>query len=373
MSLSRASTPALAGLAVLSLTLYAFAERSLSPVHAEAFRKKITAVRVMERAEHAIYAEKTLSGVVMDPKNDPGRTGLIGPQFTLITTDRGAQSAKALAAHPNFAAAVTQMILQAGVRDGDLVAIGMTGSLPGLNLAVLSACKVVGCEPIIITSVGASMFGATDPDFTWLDMESCLKQRGILPFRSLAASLGGGGDVGRGLSPAGRDLLVGAIARNRVHLIDAPTVLEGVRRRVALYDSVAAARGKPIKLYINVGGGVASLGGAQNARLIPSGLTRKLAARNYPNRGVINILAERRMPVIHLLQVEKLAGRLGILDDRAEPVKPGAGMLFIAYRYNLWVVGGAAVLLFLANLFVLRHDIRQQILGRPHPESRPSP
>ncbi|MEO5618149.1 MAG: poly-gamma-glutamate system protein [Candidatus Eisenbacteria bacterium] len=373
MSLSRASTPALAGLAVLSLALYAFAERSVAPVHSEAYRKKVDAVRVMERAERAIYAEKTRRGVTMDEKNDPDRTGLIGPQFTLITTDRGAQSAKSVAAHPNFAAAVTQMILQAGVREGDLVAVGMTGSLPGLNLAVLSACKVVGCEPMVVTSAGASMFGATDPDFTWLDMESFLAGKGILPFHSLAASLGGGGDAGRGLSPAGRDLLAGAIRRNGVRLLEAATVLEAVRQRVALYDSVAAARGKPIRLYINVGGGVASLGGAQNANLIPAGLTHKLAARNYPNRGVINILAERRIPVIHLLQVEKLARQLGILDEQVEPVKPGTGMLFIHYRYNLWIVSFAAVFLFAANLFVLRHDIRQQILGRPHPEQRPTP
>lgn len=372
MSLSRASTPALAGLAVLSLTLYAFAERSLSPVHAEAYKKKIEATRIMERAEKAIREEKLRRGIAMDPKNDPGQTGLIGPQFTLITTDRGAQSAKELAAHPNFAAAATQMLLQGGVRSGDLVAVGMTGSLPGLNLAVLSACKAIGCEPVIVTSAGASMFGATDPDFTWLDMETLLVGRGLVPFHSVAASLGGGGDVGRGLSPAGRELLVAALARNGVPLLDPPSVLEAVRERVAIYDSVAAARGKPIKLYVNVGGGVASLGGAQNANLIPAGLTRRLAARNYPNRGVINVLGERRMPVIHLLQVEKLARQLGILDDRAEPVKSGQGMLFIRYRYNLWIVSAAAVLLFLTNLFVLRHDLRQQFLGRPHPEARTS-
>ena len=372
MSISRASTPALAGLAVLSLVCYAFAERSLSPVHAEAFRKKVEAVRVMQRAEHAIYEEKVRRGIAMDPKNDPDRTGLIGPQFTLITTDRGAQSAKALAAHPNFAAAVTQMMLQAGVREGDLVAIGMTGSLPGLNLAVLSACKVIGCEPLEVTSVGASMFGATDPDFTWLDVESTLAARGILPFRALAASVGGGGDVGRGLSPAGRELLASAIHRNGTQFLEANTVLEAVRQRVALYDSIAAVRGKPIRLYINVGGGVASLGGAQNANLIPAGLTRRLAARNYPNRGVINVLAERKIPVLNLLQVEKLARQLGILDEQAEPVKSGAGLLFVRYRYNLWVVSLSAAFLFFANLFVLRHDIRQQILGRPHPEKRPT-
>src|SRR5437762_6618365 len=127
MSLSRASTPALAGLAVLSLALYGVSERSVRPVHADAYRHKIDAVRLMQRAEHVIAVEKGSRGIAIDPKNDPDGYGIIGPQFTLITTDRGAQSAKSLAAHPNFAAAVTQMMLQAGVNEGDVVAVGMTG------------------------------------------------------------------------------------------------------------------------------------------------------------------------------------------------------------------------------------------------------
>jgi poly-gamma-glutamate system protein len=368
MSLSRASTPALAGLALLSLALYGFAERSVSPVHAEAFKKKIEALRLMERAEKVIFETKRERGITVDGRNDPESSGIIGPQFTLITTDRGAQSAKALAAHPNFAAAVTQMMLKGGAREGDLVAIGMTGSLPGLNLAVLAACRAIGVEPVIITSVGSSMFGATDPNMTWLDMEAVLAQRGLWPYRSLAASFGGGGDAGRGLSPAGRQLLLAAIDLNHVRFLDPPSLLEAVKQRVALYDSVAAARGKPISMYINVGGGIASLGGAQNGHLIPAGLTRRLAARNYPNRGVINVLGERRMPVIHLLHVEKLAHEYGITDAGSNAVKPGRGLLFVKYRYNLWVVSLSAMFLFAANLVVLRHDIRQQIIGRPHPE-----
>ena len=368
MSLARASTPALAGLALLSLTLYTMAERSLQPVHADAYRKKIEATRLMDRAEKAIGAAKRERGIAIDAQNDPDGTGIIGPQFTLITTDRGDQPAKSLAAHPNFAAAVTQMLLQGGVREGDLVAVGMTGSLPGFNLAVLSACRAIGAEPVIITSVGASMFGATDPAMTWLDMEDLLVAKGLWPFRSLAASLGGGGDVGRGLSPAGRQMLRDAIDRDHRIYLEPISVFEAVKQRVAFYDSVANARHKPIACYVNVGGGVASLGGGQNGRLIPPGLSRRLTTRNYPNRGVINVLGERRIPVIHLLQVEKLARDLGITDSGLNPVKPGFGLLFIRYRYNLWIVAAAALVVFLANLFVLRHDLRQQLLGRPHPE-----
>jgi len=370
VSATRASTPALVGLACFSVILYGLSERSLSPVHAEAYVKKLRAVVLMERAEHAIAARKRERGIPIDDRNDPEGYGIIGPQFTLITTDRGSQAAKVLAAHPNFAAAVTQMMLEAHVRKGDVVAVGMTGSLPGLNLAVLASCRAIGAEPVVITSVGSSMFGATDPDLTWLDMESVVGAHDLLPYHSLAGSLGGGGDVGRGLSPAGRQLLTDAAARNGVRLLDSPNVLEAVKQRVALYDSVAAARGKPIKLYVNIGGGVASLGGAQNGRLIPPGLTFRLAARNYPNRGVINVLAERRIPVLQLLDVEKLARRFAISSPDGGTPKPGKGLLFIKYRYNLWIVGGSALLVLVANYFVLRLDLRQKLLGRPHPEAQ---
>ena len=370
MSQTRASTPALVGLACLSLLLYAASERSLTPVHAEAYAKKLRAVGLMQRAERAIAARKRTLGISIDQRNDPEGYGVIGPQFTLITTDRGSQTAKALSAHPNFAAAVTQMMLEAKVRPGDLVAVGMTGSLPGFNLAVLSACRAIGAEPVIITSVGSSMFGATDPELTWLDMESVVAIHDLLPYHSLAASLGGGGDVGRGLSPAGRQLLIAAVARNGTQLLDSPNFLEIVKRRVALYDSVATARGKPIKLYVNVGGGVASLGGAQNARLIPPGLTFRLATRNYPNRGVINVLAERRIPALHLLDVQRLAHRFEIDGPGGGAPRPGKGLLFVKYKYNLWIVGISALAVLLVNGIVLRLDLRQKLLGQPHPETR---
>jgi poly-gamma-glutamate system protein len=368
MSLARASTSALAGLAVASLTLYALAERSLQPVHADAYHKKIEAVRIMQRAEKIIGDARRARGLAVDARNDPEGYGIIGPQFTLITTDRGSQTAKSLAAHPNFAAAVTQMLLQAGVREGDLVAVGMTGSLPGFNLAVLSACRAIGADPIIITSAGASMFGANDPEMTWLDMEALTASKGLWSYRSVAASLGGGGDVGRGLSPAGRQLLRDAIERNGAIYLEPTSVFEGVKQRVAIYDSVASSRRKFIRCYVNVGGGVASLGGAQNGRLIPPGLSRRLTTRNYPNRGVVNVLGERRIPIIHLLQVERLARDFDITDAGLNPVKPGAGLLFIRYRYNLWIVAASVIVLLFANLFVLRHDLRQQWLGKPHPE-----
>jgi len=368
MSLARASTPALVGLACAAAIGYAVAERSLGSVHAEGYAAKLRALRLEQRAERAILEAKEQFGITIDSRNDPDRRGIIGPQFTLITTDRGSQSAKALAAHPNFAAAVVQMLMEAGVREGDLVAVGMTGSLPGLNLAVFAACQALRAEPIAVTSVGASMFGATDPNMTWLDMETVTAEKGLWPFHSIAASFGGGGDVGRGLSPVGRQLLADAIERHHARLLDHPTVLDAVRSRVALYDSVATARGRPLKVYVNVGGGIASLGGAQNGRLVPPGLTRRLARRSYPNHGVINVFADRGVPVVHLLQVEKLARQYDLLEDSGEPVQPGRGPLFIKYRYHLGIVGTVVAFLLVLHFVVLRADLRHKLFGQPHPE-----
>ena len=374
MSYAKVPSATLAALALFAVGVYAVAERAVEPVHARAYATKLRAVSLMERAEAAIRARKLELGITIDDRNDPDRTGVIGPQFTLTTTDRGVQAAKELAAHPNFAAAMTQMLFEAGVRRGDLVAVGMTGSLVGFNLAVLASCQAVGAEPVVVSSVGSSMFGATDPELTWLDMEDVCAKKGLWPFRSVAASVGGGADIGRGISPAGRQIILDAIERSGAVLLDNPALLESVRSRVALYDSIAAARHKPIRAYVNVGGGVASLGGAQNARLIPPGLTHRLARRNYPRRGVINVYGERGIPVIQLLEVERLARMYSIVDPEtgATPT-PGKGLLFIRYRYKLWVVALATAAVLLVNALVLRLDLRHRLLGRPHPERRPIP
>jgi hypothetical protein len=100
-----------------------------------------------------------------------------------------------------------------------VIAVNVTGSMPALNIAVLSAAKVLGLDVVLISSVGASMFGATDPYFTWLDIETLLNEKDILSYKSIATSLGGGRDLGRGLSKAGRDLIIEATERNNVELI----------------------------------------------------------------------------------------------------------------------------------------------------------
>ncbi len=368
MSYSLVSRGTLVGLALFSLATFALAERSQQPAHEESYQLKMRAVETMVRAEKAILKAKQLRGLPLDPTNDTGMSGLIGPEFTLTTTDRGAHTAKVLATNPNFAAAVVDMLRRSKLKPGEVVVVGVTGSLPGLNVAVYSACHVMGLKPLVITSVGASMFGATDPEMTWLDMEKILSDEGIIPIRSVAASVGGGADNGRGLSPSGRQLLHDAISRNGAILVEEPTLQENIRRRVAIYDSLAGPGG--IRGYINVGGGLASLGGARNGHLIPPGFSHRLPMKNFPNRGVINILGERNIPVIHMLQVERLAKTYGISTDPEAPSKPGKGPLFSKMKYNVPVVAGLSLILLLGQTITLRSDLKSMLLGSIAPNGK---
>ena len=206
-------------LAMLSLFLFYLAEKSQQPQKATYYNQKIEAANLAKKAQDVIRQELQERGYVIDIQNDPNLTGLIGPQYSRVTTDRGYIRDKLIATNPNNAAVMIDLFHKARLKPKDYITVTFTGSLPGMNIAVLAACKIMDLSPIIITSVGASTWGANWEELTWLDMESLLVKAGLWPYKSVAASLGGGNDHGRGLSPEGRVLLNQAISRNEVELI----------------------------------------------------------------------------------------------------------------------------------------------------------
>jgi len=295
------STWTLLVLAVLAYGLYFWAEHSRIAVRQPAYEKKIEAAQLMLRAMQTIRDYRIPRGVVVDMVNDPDQTAMIGQQFTLTTTNQGLLASKLTSINPNFAAVIVDMFNEAGLVPGDQVAIGMTGSFPALDIAVLSACQVMELEPVIISSLGSSWWGANDPDFTWLDMEKLLRVKGIFPYKSIAVSIGGGGDIGRSLSMEGRKLLKAAAERNQVDFIHIPDLSENIKYRYDLYMKHLTAQG--FKVYVNVGGGEASLGHVENGSLIPAGLSKTLPMINYPRRGVIHLFANN--PGISIINLKK--------------------------------------------------------------------
>lgn len=329
----------LLALGLVSIFTVWLVETTGEPRRAVDYQEKVESARIMAEALNKIKEAKVARGIKINLEDDPNLTGMIGPEVTPITTTLGYLPAKRTAANPNFAAVLVDMFKQAGLKKGHLVAVGFSGSLPALNVAILSAAKVLGLELVIISSVGSSNYGATDPDFTYLDMEKVLNEKGLFHFKSIRASLGG---IKKSplfdLDPG--PLAMNAIRRNLVRFV------EEVDGHMEAYAEAAGNR--PISAFVNVGGAPANLGWCPRAGQIPVGLQIRPLTCFHKERGLIFRMAERGIPIIHLLNVRKLAKDYGLpFDPKAMP-KVGDGGVYYEKRPPARILSLSLALLALA-------------------------
>ncbi|HKB87781.1 MAG TPA: poly-gamma-glutamate system protein [Ignavibacteriaceae bacterium] len=324
------------------------------------YEEKLEASKLARTAQDILKEERLQKGIFIDAVNDPNRTALIGQDITPITTDRGYIEAKLTSLNPNFAAVVVEMLKEAGLKEGDAAAVSFTGSFPALNIAVHSALQTLKIKPVIITSEGASNWGANDPYYTWLDMEKILFDAGIFKYRSIAASYGGGLDRGRGLSPEGRSLIHSAIERNGVELINDEYLENNIERRLEIYRQNAPG---PIKIFINVGGGIASIGSIENYQFIPGGYSPPLSMKNFPIKGVLIRMSEKNIPFIHLLNITQLAHNYGLPASPSPLPLPGEGEIFIQKRYNITLTSIITVILAACIITILVFEKKRHKLG----------
>jgi len=346
---------------LLSLMALIAVENGKMDVRQEYYEEKLEAARLSRTAAAHLKNHRLQNSVFIDEVNDPNETALIGQEYSMITTDQGNIESKLSSTNPNFAAVVVQLLKDAGLEENDQVAVAFSGSFPGMNLSVMAAVETLNLKPVVITSVGASNFGANDPYFTWLDMENLLVEAGIFRNKSVAASIGGGNDIGRGLSPEGRDLIIQAIERNKVEFIHEKFLENSISRRMEIYENHSG--NSKIKAFINVGGGIASLGNTINGQLIPSGLTEHLPMSNYPLHGVIIQMGRKGIPIIHLLNIDQLLAKYGLPDNPVPMPDPGEGGIFIQKRYNLLVTSLATAVLVTVIIFIYLAERKRHRLG----------
>ena len=161
------------------------------------------ASQLMYQGLQVLHEMRLETEELIDPAFDPAGSGLIGIEYSDITTSLGDLRAKQTSLNPTFAGLVVKWLREAGVRRGDRIAVTFSGSFPALNLAVLCASEVMGLDSFVISSIGASIYGANIYGFTWLDMENRLNQAGLLHRRSRYASLGGITDIEGGAFETG--------------------------------------------------------------------------------------------------------------------------------------------------------------------------
>ncbi len=312
--------------AVLSVAYLVLLNVLPSATPAPEVRTAMTAASaLMARSEAALKACREARGIPVDAAVDPNGTGLIGEERSEITTSAGRLEAKRTTANPDFAGLVVLLLRQAGVRRGDVIAVGASSSFPALIVATLAAARVLGVEPLVISSLGASEWGGNIPGFSWLDMEDCLRREGLVDVVPIARAVGGEEDVGRDMSPEGRELLAARIRAEAVPFLEEPDLERNVARRMALYRAAAGPR--PIKAFVNIGGSWANLGTDAEVLKVAPGLAGRVAVPPPSRRGVLQAMAAAGVPVVHLLNVKGLCERYGLPWDPRPLPRPGGGPL----------------------------------------------
>lgn len=355
------SRKALALIAVLSLAGVAVVERFPVERPQPNYKEKLAAASLAYDALLAVKEARLERGIAIEPGSDPMQSGLIGVPMSGVTTVIGHLRAKQVSVNPNFAAVIVEMLQKAGVRRGDTVAIGVSGSFPATNCCVYAAVESLDLKPVIISSAASSQWGANFEEFLWLDMERELFDRGVFKHRSVAASVGGVEDRGLGMSEAQLKTIRDGIERNNLQFVDAATFVEGVEKRMAIYEEHAG--GRPIAAYINVGGGTISVGKRVGKRLFEPGLNLHLPRRLGGVDGVMVRFAKEGVPVIHLTQIVDLAERYALTTDATNLPAPGQGGVFVGQEYNRWLAGGV-LLSVLGCLYAFVHsDIGFRILN----------
>jgi len=284
------------------------------PQKVEASEWDSTTVEAMaQRAEETVQRafkvlwDFKLEFDLADTVRDPDHTGVIGMEYSSVTTTIGYEYAKELSTKPGWAGWLVRELTKHEIWKGADVAISMSGSFPALNIAVLAALQELDADVSCISSVGASSYGANEPGFSWPEIERLLSEERVLKVGSSAVTLGGTGDRGREWSDYGQDIAMRSVKQSLLPLIKPTSLRDAIRKRIRLYGNP-----QDYFCYINIGGGQASLGGGARMRFDRGGwYFEPLPNKGEPN-GVMDRFLDDGVPCLNLLFLDDLDKREGI-------------------------------------------------------------
>jgi poly-gamma-glutamate system protein len=288
-----------------------------APVTLRAFDDPLqnAAVCLMAQCEKVLWREKLKRCPDFDVRLDPEHSGLVGVEFTPLTTTLGHWRDKVVSARPSMAGAVAGYFLKAGLRRGDTAAVNASGSFPGFTLAVLCAAQVMGIEPVLVCSYGSSMYGGTLPQFTFPVMLDVLRKSGLLNAGIAALSPGGRDDaMAEVLLEDGRPLVKKLMASRHERCLDGGFTANMKARREIFFSH-------SVKIFVSCGGAGTSMGRGDDGPELPHGLILSSPAMpSGADRGLIYDFLERGVPVVHLLYTEGICRDWNLpCEEMADP------------------------------------------------------
>ena len=280
--------------------------------------------------------EKMQRGILSDAGSRVRYNELIGNDFSSITTTLGSLNAKEISTNPDFAALAVRLVRESGIPPGSTVGITLSGSFPAIGMSVLAALQTQEMKVIMMSSLGASSYGANQPGASWLDMESWLREKGALKYQSDIVTLGGEEEIGLGMLPEGVKLLRQTVEKNNYAYYTPKNLKESIDFKSMVFKE------QNIALLINIGGNQASLGRCVHSSNIPTGLNKKLKRCQHEERGILQEMNEAGVPIIHFLNIRELALRYGI-DTSPGIQYASSSKLYVNIKKNKLALGAFLV------------------------------
>jgi len=332
-------------IAVFNLSLVYISATSKEYIKKDGLNEKLKSTSIMS----ACYDD--LLNIYPASADDMYDTGLVGIESSEITTIfdtdiKSMKKSKIACTHPNFAAFIVEKFQEIQLEEGDKVAISMTGSLPGANLAVISACQAMNLEPVIISSLGSSAWGANRNDMSWLDIESQLFINEKINYRSVAASIGGENDLGDNLSDRGIEIIEEVIAENDVEFVNKASLKENINRKIEIFKN--NNQEFDYKAYVNIGGGAASIGYGDGKDSLKAGIIYPIEKNIIKYDGFSNSIAkyflDKGIPFVNIKNINLLSKSVGLYPPD-KSIEKDQGLLFYSVvDYNLFVIIIAIIL-----------------------------
>jgi poly-gamma-glutamate system protein len=310
-----------AAIAVVLLPAATPAQVAPHPRHAQ----MIAAANVMPAASAILYAERAARGLLPPDGADPNRTGMIGFEYTPMTTEQADLPSKRTTTNPDFAAALVRLLDTLQLPPKTPVVLALSGSYVGADVAMLAAVEALDLKPVLVVSAGTSQWGANNPEFNLLDMLAVLRERGLIRTPVTVAVIGGPDGAGAGMDDAARAALRASAARHGAPLVEArplKAVIDGI---VAAVDrALAGARPGAV---INVGGAVIGPGTCNESFTFPPGITTvPLPCSGGGTPGVLMRYLSPEVPAVQILNMMRLSAELGLPYDPVPLPVPGENL-----------------------------------------------
>ena len=368
-------TRILFALAFVSLCLVYMVSNSKTYINNFNIDKKYLAVDIMVESINIIKKNKSIS------PSDIYKTGLIGDANSDITTIQYKDSlilqSKIATTNPNFSAFIIDLLEESNLEKGDSVAVSMTGSFPGANIAVLSACKALGLNPVIISSLGSSSWGANTINYSWLEIEKKLNDNDILNYQSIGCSIGGENDLGDNLSDDGIELIEEIIAESDVLFINESNLDNNISKKINLFDEIMN-----YSAFINIGGNASSLGPGKGKSYIKGGIINPILKDDsseiyFDNenselfykdfkKSISYYFLDKNIPVINIKNINSLLKDYGVeylLDSDTNKIKEGK-LYYDIERFNVMTIWFALITSVVMSLIIglySHYEIRKKM------------